>query len=397
MSSSTWVDIVVIVVVVIAAISGYRHGAVASALAVLGVLLGAVAGILLVPHIYSVTDDSSIKLIITVAVLIGLVVAGEVAGMILGSALRSGIRSPELRAVDSGVGLVLQAVAAVVALWLLSIPLSHDGSPFQSAIAGSKVLGAVGEAAPDGVETKAAERFDELFQGEVFNGVLRPTTSAGHVDPPDPALANSRVVSRVEPSVVKIEGNAPLCGQALEGSGFLVAPDLVMTNAHVVAGTATLTVQTTTGVTYDAKVVLFDYRNDIALIRVSDFDAAPLKFATTQAATGDDAIVLGYPQNGGFLATAVRVRDVRELPTADIYGVDQVVREVYTVRGVIRQGNSGGPMINSAGEVLGVVFATAENPADETGYVLTANVVRDDLRRAQGNYGQVGTGNCVHG
>ncbi|MEP9415383.1 MarP family serine protease [Gordonia sp. VNQ95] len=395
MTSSTWVDIVVIAVALIAAISGYRHGAVASALAVLGVLLGAVAGILLVPHVYSITDDPNMKLVITVVVLVGLVVIGELAGMILGSALRSGIRSPELRAVDSGVGLVLQAVAAVLAMWLLSIPLSHEGSPLKQAIDNSAVLGAVGQAAPAGLEARAADRFDELFQGEVFDGVLRPTTTASQVDPPDAALANSRVVRQVRASVVKIEGEAPGCGQALEGSGFVVGPDLVMTNAHVVAGTTTLTVTPDGGAAYDADVVLFDAGNDVAVLRVSDLGAEPLEFAAREAATGDDAIVLGFPEAGPFRSTAVRIRGVGELPTANIYRNRQVVREVYTVRGVIRQGNSGGPMINANGEVLGVVFATAENPADETGYALTANVVRSDLERAQGRYAQVRTGVCL--
>lgn len=125
-----------------------------------------------------------------------------------------------------------------------------------------------------------------------------------------------------------------------------------MTNAHVVAGTSTLQAQQSDGTSYDADVVLFDSVNDVAILRVDGIDARPLRFASSTASTGDDAIVLGYPQAGPFQATAVRVRDMRELPTANIYRNRQVTREVYTVRGVIRQGNSGGPMLNSAGDVL---------------------------------------------
>ena len=394
MTGSNWVDVVVVVIALAAAISGFRQGAVASALAVLGVLLGAVAGILIVPHVYPHIDDKTMRVAATVGILVALVVIGEIAGMILGSALRSGIRSQELRAIDSGVGVVLQALAAVIALWLLAIPLTHAGSPLKDAIAGSRVLGAVDDAAPAQLRASADSRFNQLFDSPVFDGVLR-STNESHVQPPDQALRRLPVVNQVKPSVVKVEGEAPGCRQALEGSGFLVGPDLVMTNAHVVAGTETLQVQQSDGETYSARVVLFDSNTDVAVLRVDDIDATPLDFASRSATMGDDAIVLGYPQAGPFHVTAVRVRDKRALPTANIYRNQQVTRDVYTVRGVIRQGNSGGPMINSAGEVLGVVFATSENPADETGYVLTADEVRSALQRAQSRTRAVSTGQCV--
>ncbi|QTI70170.1 MarP family serine protease [Gordonia sp. L191] len=395
MSGSTWVDIIVVAVALIAAISGFRQGAVASALAVLGVLLGAFAGILLVPHVISRIDDPTMQLVAAVGVLVALVVIGEIAGMILGHAARGGIRSPELRAIDSGVGLVLQALAALVAMWLIGTLLASSHSQaLTKAVDGSKVLGAVDDAAPGWLAAKPVDEFRRLLEDSKLDGVI-PTTNAGQVAPPDPALLDLPVVAQTEPSVVKIEGEAPNCQQALEGSGFVVGPDLIMTNAHVVAGTSTLQAQQSDGTSYDADVVLFDSVNDVAILRVDGIDARPLRFASKTASTGDDAIVLGYPQAGPFQKTAVRVRDMRQLPTANIYRNRQVTREVYTVRGVIRQGNSGGPMLNSAGEVLGVVFATSENAADETGYVLTAALVQKDLARAQGRYGRVSTGACV--
>ncbi|RPA57495.1 serine protease [Gordonia oryzae] len=395
MSGSTWVDIIVVAIALIAAISGFRQGAVASALAVLGVLLGAFAGILLVPHVISRIDDPTMQLVAAVGVLVALVVIGEIAGMILGHAARGGIRSPELRAIDSGVGLVLQALAALVAMWLIGTLLASSHSQaLTKAIDGSKVLGAVDDAAPGWLAAKPVDEFRRLLEDSKLDGVI-PTARAGQVAPPDAALLRLPVVAQTKPSVVKIEGEAPNCQQALEGSGFVVGPDLIMTNAHVVAGTSTLQAQQSDGTSYDADVVLFDSVNDVAILRVDGIDARPLRFASGTASTGDDAIVLGYPQAGPFQATAVRVRDMRELPTANIYRNRQVTREVYTVRGVIRQGNSGGPMLNSAGEVLGVVFATSENAADETGYVLTAALVQQDLARAQGRYGRVSTGACV--
>ncbi|MFT4127923.1 MAG: MarP family serine protease [Gordonia sp. (in: high G+C Gram-positive bacteria)] len=396
MSASTWVDILVVGLALIAAISGFRQGAVASALSVLGVLLGAFAGVLLVPHIISRIDDESMQLFAGVGVLITLVVVGEVAGMILGHAARGGIRSQELRAVDSGVGLVLQAVAVLVAAWLLSTLLVSSSSPrLTSAIEGSRVLGAVDRAAPGWLADRPKKEFRKLLGDSGLPGVIR-STGENQVDPPSPAPSTLPIVEETAPSVLKIEGEARSCGQALEGTGFVVAPDLVMTNAHVVAGTGALQASTPDGEPYDADVVLFDPDNDIAILRVDDLDAPTLRFASAAGAVGDDAIVMGYPQAGPFTSTGVRIRDRRELLTNNIYRTRQVPRDVYTVRGVIRQGNSGGPMINTAGDVLGVVFATSENPADETGYVLTADLVSGAVTRARNRTAPVNTRSCVH-
>ncbi|NDK89615.1 MarP family serine protease [Gordonia desulfuricans] len=400
MTAATWVDVIVIGLALLAAISGYRQGAVASALAVLGVLLGAFAGILLVPHVIERIDDQTMQLLAGVGVLVTLVVIGEIAGMILGNAARGGIRSRELRAVDSGVGLVLQALAVLVAAWLLSTLLVSANSPkLTEAIEGSKVLGAVDRAAPAWLSEKPRQEFERLLGDSGLPGVIR-STNESVVDPPDARLDDSKVVNQTRASVVKIEGEAPQCRQALEGSGFVVAPGLVMTNAHVVAGTDSVRIEQSDGAgisptVHEAEVVLFDSATDIAVLRVDGLDTPALDFASRPGSSGDDAIVMGYPEAGPFLATAVRIREIRDLPTANIYQDRQVTREVYTVRGVIRQGNSGGPMINTRGEVLGVVFATSENPADETGYVLTAAEVREDLTIAQDRYRPVATGACV--
>ena len=191
MSGSTWVDIIVVAIALIAAISGFRQGAVASALAVLGVLLGAFAGILLVPHVISRIDDPTMQLVAAVGVLVALVVIGEIAGMILGHAARGGIRSPELRAIDSGVGLVLQALAALVAMWLIGTLLASSHSQaLTKAVDGSKVLGAVDDAAPGWLAAKPVDEFRRLLEDSKLDGVI-PTTNAGQVAPPDPALLRS--------------------------------------------------------------------------------------------------------------------------------------------------------------------------------------------------------------
>ncbi|MGC4961124.1 MarP family serine protease [Gordonia sp. DT101] len=398
MSGSGWVDLIVVVIAVLAAASGYRQGAVASALAFLGVILGAVAGILLAPHIISRFDDSTVRLLVGVVLLVALIIVGEVSGMILGRAARSGIRSRGVRRVDSVIGLVLQVIAVLVAAWLLAIPLSSSTeTQLSSAVRGSKVLGGVDVFAPQWLRDLPRD-FSALLDNSGLPQVIGPfgRTPVVNVGPPDPSVVQLPVVNQTRPSVMKIEGTAPSCRQALEGSGFVVSPERVMTNAHVVAGTRRLTVSAPSGQQLPARVVLFDSSNDIAVLDVPGLTAPPLKFADKEASPGDDAIVLGYPEAGPFAVNPVRVREVINLSGPDIYRTGRILREVYTVRGQIRQGNSGGPMINSDGEVLGVVFGAAEDTTDQTGFVLTAKQVQSNFTDSENRSSRVSTESCVH-
>jgi S1-C subfamily serine protease len=165
-----------------------------------------------------------------------------------------------------------------------------------------------------------------------------------------------------------------------------------MSNAHVVAGSESVTVEAD-GQTYDAVVVSYDPQADISILDVPGLQSAPLSFAEAPAQTGTDAVVMGYPGGGDFVATPARVREIIELNGPDIYHTQTVTREVYTIRGSVRQGNSGGPMINRDGQVLGVVFGAAVDDAD-TGFVLTASEVSRQLAMI-GNTARVPTGACV--
>jgi S1-C subfamily serine protease len=204
---------------------------------------------------------------------------------------------------------------------------------------------------------------------------------------------NDPVVAIVRPSIVKIRAVAPGCQKILEGTGFVVGPNKVMSNAHVVAGAETVTLEAD-GQTYDATVVSYDPDADISILDVPGLPSTPLPFAPQPAKSGTDALVLGYPGGGDFLATPARIRETIELKGPDIYKSKTVDREVYTVRGTIKQGNSGGPLIDRQGQVLGVVFGAAVDDA-ETGFVLTAKEVHRQLDRL-GNTAPVATGVCVN-
>ncbi|MCR8694439.1 MarP family serine protease [Rhodococcus pyridinivorans] len=394
MTGSGWIDLIIVVIVLIAASSGLRQGAVASALAFLGVLLGAVAGILIAPHVLVHIDDARMRILAGIALIVVLVVIGEVAGMVLGRAARSGIHSPGARAVDSVVGAGLQSVAVLVAAWLLAIPLTATTQPAVSAaVRGSQVLGTVDDIAPDWMRAIPNE-FSALLDTSGLPEVIGPfgRTPIAEVEAPDGGLLEGSVPARLQTSVLRINGVAPSCQKALEGSGFVVAPERVMTNAHVVAGTAAVTVDTESG-PLEATVVLFDPEVDVAILAVPGLTAQPLGFASEPAESGDDAIVLGYPGGGPYTASAARIRETLDLQGPDIYRGGTVEREVYTVRGTIRQGNSGGPLVDPSGSVLGMVFGAAVDDTD-TGFVLTGAEVSRQLEMAGVNQ-PVATGACI--
>ncbi len=394
MTSSQWLDLAVLAIAFVAAVSGWRSGALGSLLSFVGVILGAVAGVLLAPHVVGHVDGPRTKLFVALFLILGLVVIGEIAGVVLGRAVRGAIRNGGLRTVDSVVGVALQLVAVLVAAWLLATPLTSSDQPnLAAAVRGSRVLSTVDDLAPAWLR-RVPTRLSSLLDTSGLPDVLQPfgRTPIVNVDVPNAALANDPVVAATRPSVLKIRGVATSCQKVLEGSGFVVAPNRVMSNAHVVAGSESVTVEAA-GKTYDATVVSYDPNADISILDVPDLPSTPLQFDMQEAPTGTDALVMGYPGGGEFTATPGRIREIIQLNGPDIYHTTTVTREVYTIRGTVRQGNSGGPLIDKDGKVLGVVFGAAVDDAD-TGFVLTSNEVAKQMARV-GNTQRVSTDTCI--
>ena len=394
MTSSQWLDIAVLAVAFIAAVSGWRSGALGSLMSFVGVILGVLAGVLLAPHLVSHISGPRAKLFAALFLILALVVIGEVAGVVLGRAVRGAIRHRAIRTIDSVIGVGLQLVAVLLAAWLLATPLTSSQQPnLAAAVRGSKVLAQVDEVAPSWLKS-VPNRLSALLNTSGLPDVLQPfgRTPIIAVSAPDPTLASNPVVAAAQPSVVKIRGVAPGCQKVLEGSGFVVAPNRVMSNAHVVAGADTVTVNAG-GTDYDATVVSYDPDEDISILDVPSLPSQPLAFADKPAQTDANALVLGYPGGGEFAATPARIREIIELNGPDIYRTTTVTREVYTIRGTVRQGNSGGPLVDLDGTVLGVVFGAAVDDP-ETGFVLTAKEVSRQLARI-GSTQPVATGACV--
>lgn len=396
----SWVDAIVLLLAVIAGVSGWRHGMAVALLSFVGVLGGAIIGVQVAPLLAAGIENPTTRIMVSIAVVVLLVAIGETTGVFFGRRIRDRITGARSLQLDSTLGSLLQAVTVVLAAWLVALPLASASFPgLVAGVRGSEVLRAVDSVMPAQAKRLPSD-LRQLLNSSGFPDVTSPfsETPITQVGPPDPALLQSPAVAQAATSVLKIRGKAPSCSRQLEGSGFVIGPQLVLTNAHVVAGTDETGVEVAgkrgRTVELDARVVLYDPETDLAVLRVPELDVDPLAFEQTPAKAGDDVLVLGYPLDGPFTATAGKIRQMINLKGPDIYDTGEITRQVYTVRAVVRSGNSGGPMIDPGGRVVGVVFGAALDD-QETGFVLTVEQVSTALRTASQLSRAVDTGSCA--
>lgn len=387
-------DLGLIVVCIGFGFSGYRQGFVVGALSFAGFLgggaLGAKYADSLHSHFHVGIDPALFGLLVVV---IGAVL-GQLIATIIAVSLRREMRWRPLRAADGIAGGVVSVVSVLLVAWLVGTALAHS-SPRGVAreVRHSSVLQAV-----DGVMPATARTWFGSFRRlldqnnfpEVFGGI--GPDKIVQVAPPNPKLAHSPAVQLAEPAVVKIKGIANSCSRQLEGSGFIYAHNHVMTNAHVVAGVSAPAIQTTDGRVLRARVVLFDPKRDVAVLFVPHLGGNPLAFAGP-ISHGQDAVVVGFPEDGPFTAVAARVRSVQNARGPDIYQNSQVTREIYALYAKILPGNSGGPLLTAAGQVAGVVFAAAIDNS-RTGYALTSSEVSSDATAGRSLRTAVSTQMC---
>ena len=391
----SFVDLALIALALVFALSGFRQGLIASAASFVGFFGGAVLGAQLSGPI---ADDLANSSVTRVFVALVVVLAGALLGQLLtgmvGRAVRTRVTWEPAKVVDSVAGAVLSAVAVLLVAWMVATPLAS--SPFPG-VAGQVRQSALVQAVDQAVPDQVRQLYDSLRQAIDRNGlpdVLDPLTptEARDVPAPDPALENSPVVARVTGSVVQIRGIATSCSQQIDGSGFVYADQRVMTNAHVLAGVTEPTV-TAEGESYDATPVYVDEETDIAVLAVPGLPQVPLAFTPTPVDTGADAIVMGYPGGGGLYVGPARVRDRGAISGPDFRATRTVQRDVYALYGQVRAGNSGGPLIAPDGTVLGVVFASAIDDPD-TGYALTAEQVAEAADAGRTAVAAAETGPC---
>lgn len=389
-------DLVLIVATIMFAIGGFRQGFVTAILSFFGFFGGAVIGAQLAdPIANQLSQDSSWRIAVAVAVVLAVALLGQVLAVSVGNQLRSRLTWRPVQAVDSALGAVVSAVAVLLVFWMVATPLASAPYPrVSSAVRDSQVIRGVDDVVPRQVRTLYSSLRDAVRSydfPEVF-GPLVPTRVRS-VPRPDPKLLQGPVVTTTRPSVLKITGVADSCARRVEGSGFVYARDRIITNAHVVAGIDQPSVQVDSE-RREATVVLYDPDRDVAVLYVPDLGLRPLQFASRPVDTNADAILLGYPEDGPFFAGAARIRDRMEIRGPDIYNDRTVTREVYSIYGDVRSGNSGGPLIAPDGSVLGVIFAAAVDQ-QFTGFALTAAEVAADARKGASSTAEVSTGDCA--
>ncbi len=389
------VDALVVVLLLGAAWSGFRRGFLSSSIALIGAIVGAVVGIRLAPLVMSHTGDSAAKVALGIVCVILGVGAGELAGATIGRVLSARVTWRPARAFDHGLGLVGHAIAVLIVAWMIAIPLASTPYPWlASAVRSSAVLGAVDKVMPDSVRN-ISSRMRQLLDNSGFPAILDPLVPTPDVQAraPDPALATSAALERAGLSVLKVRGIAESCSRQIEGSGFVVGPDRVLTNAHVVAGTDQLiVVQGNTAL--PATVVVYDPDRDLAVLAVQGLTRPALTFARDIAPAGTSAAPAGYPLDGPLTITPGRIRSQMTLNGPNIYSSATVLRDVYTLRATVRAGNSGGPLLAANGSVLGVVFGAAIDKPD-IGFALTTAEVAPVVAAGLLDSTTAATGSCT--
>ena len=386
-------DWFLVVLVLAYAVSGYWQGFIAGAFATGGLLLGGLVGIWLAPKLLG---DAQPALWVSLAALFVVLVCASFGQAILqyaGAKIRSTITWQPARALDAIGGAALSMAAVLVVAWALGVAVSGAKLPWASReVRDSAVLQRVNGVMPANA-VEALNSFNDVVGSSFFPRYLEPFAQERiiNVGPPPGRVARDPDVQQAQRSVFKIRGQNS-CDRGVEGSGFLYAPGRVMTNAHVVAGVDKPVVLVGEN-EKPARVVYYNSKTDVAVLAVDGLTGPYLRF-DRHGQSRQAAAVLGYPQDGPYNVQAARIRGEQRLRSPDIYGNGTVVREVFSLRALVRPGNSGGPLVSTSGRVLGLIFAASVTDG-ETGYALTATQVSDAAAAGLTHTGTVGTGGCA--
>jgi S1-C subfamily serine protease len=375
-------DLALLVIAVVFAVSGYRQGFIVGSLSFVGFVGGAVLGAEFGPDIArAIVGGQTQQDVIAVVLLVSFAIFGQFIASSIGTYARQLMTSPSSTTLDSAGGSVVSVLSMLLIAWAIGSVLTASSFPVVvQQVDNSLVLSTMDKVMPSQAKTMFSEFRRLLASGpfpQVFSGI-----GAAHlfsISPPDPSVLNDSGYLAARSRVLKVQGTAPSCERSIEGSGFVYAPQHVLTNAHVVAGvTQGPTVTTPSGQTYRAQVVLYDPQVDIAVLYVPGLDLTPLQF-DDQAQAGANAVVAGYPLDQSFTAVPARIGVTQNAIGPDIYQTGEVKRQIFEIRAKVQPGNSGGPLLSSDGEVYGVVFAAAVGSSD-TGFALTATEVSTDAQ-----------------
>jgi S1-C subfamily serine protease len=398
LSSFGVLDWVLVALVVAFAVIGWVQGFVVGLLSIVGLVAGAVLGLIFVPRVLSLLEPGLGTAVLAVLLVVLAAALGQWVLSWVGEGARERLGGGDsARRLDGLAGALLGASGVLLVAWLIGTAVASASVPWLSSSArDSEVLAAVDSVVPFSPD-RVREPLRDVVDSGGFPEVVAPFVEevVVEVDEPDPGTGRTAEVRAALDGVVKVVGRADACNAQLEGSGVVVAEGRVLTNAHVVAGTSRVVVQGAGGDPVVASVVFLDPDTDVAVLDVAELPAAPLAFAEEPPVLGDEAVIAGYPNGGGLDTSSARVRSTSRLLGLDIYGQEEVLRTVIAVRGDVQPGNSGGPLLDPQGQVLGLIFASSLTDL-ETGYALTPAEL-DEARAVASSDAvtPVPTGSCV--
>jgi len=385
------VDVVLVGLLVLALVVGVQRGLLASLGVLIGVVVGGLAAYLLVPLVNSVWPWPDTRVIAVVLLALFLLVGGGMAGGAIGTALRRGVDRGPLQVLDRLLGGVLAVLAGALSLTLITLSVGNTGAPgLSTALKSSGVMRTIESITPRPVADALAQVSSVVTQdalpelGKLLALDGQPSAEPVPSDDPEVAVAAA--------SVARVSGIAFECGISATGSGFVLAPDRVVTNAHVLAGVETAIVELPGRPAREGRIVYFDPIDDLAVIAVDGLDAAVIPVADPLP-VGTAAVVAGYPFGGPFTTAQAEVLSTGEVFVPDIYGDSSALRSIYGLAAAVNPGNSGGPLLTGDGAVAGVVFARAEDETDR-GYAMTTTELQPVLAAAAELTEPVSSGVC---
>lgn len=437
----TWLDVLLIVALAMLLVQGHRRGL----WVVLGNLVGLVGGAAIafyaLPEVAKFVTAPQWRWAALIATLVLLVAAGQYVGAAIGEAIRLRVNLPALRLVDRLLGALAAGLAGALVLWLVAFSIAASGSTAVTReVNRSQVITALDTVMPDSLLAWAARSRSAVADLDVLpelelpapvpesddgiraapapaatpalpSAASSPSDTATSAPPPTSAAPSAATTapassastaapstpaaSSASAAVVRLTGTAAQCSQVQSGSGVAVAPDRVLTNAHVVLGVDAPTVTDRARGVHEARIVHLDTVHDLAVLAVDDADL-PVMPVGAELTGGASASVLGYPDGGPFASTPATVQAVGEVPLGDVLTGAASMVDVYTLAADIRHGYSGGPVVDTAGNLAGLVFARAPG-SDAVGYALTADTIAPVVAAAPGMTATVPSGDCVPG
>jgi S1-C subfamily serine protease len=385
------IDILIVIFAVSALYRGREIGFIRQLFSTVGFFGGLLLGAWLQPHTITIAHSQAGRSIITLITTLGCALLLFSVGEYIGIRLKYRVRLKRFNTLDNGFGGALSIVSLLLTVWLTAAIIGNLPFPgLQSQVSKSHIVSALNHTLPSapGVISRLGHLIDPNGFPQVFvDGEPAPQKPIAL-----PSLGTLQAaVNKDRASVVKLEGQG--CGGIVEGSGFVVGPNLVATNAHVVAGIKHPYVEDDNG-THSGTVIWFDPNLDFAVLRVSNLSGNSLIISNKTVAAGTPAAVLGYPGGGSFTAGPAAVRDEFNASGRDIYGKGNTDRDVYELQATVRPGNSGGPLVSSDGTVIGVIFAESTNYPN-VGYALTTSQINGIINPAAAANRPVSTGQCA--